>query len=154
MFRYRQLRRSFYIWLIQQVGLAETALLEPGFWEGLWADWSPGYDAADDIAMVRRHITADTVAEVVCPYRASFNEAYADPDCAAEAAASLTPPQLPTLYLHGADDGGMGADILADPAAVLAHPRSVFALVPGVGHFLHLEQPEAIWARIRDWLAG
>ena len=33
MFRYRQLRRSFYIWFIQQAGLAEIALLEPGFWK-------------------------------------------------------------------------------------------------------------------------
>ena len=50
MFSYRQLKRSFYIWFIQQVGLAEAALLEPGFWEALWADWSPGYDASNDVA--------------------------------------------------------------------------------------------------------
>ena len=31
MFTYRQLKRSFYIWFIQQVGLAETVLVEPGF---------------------------------------------------------------------------------------------------------------------------
>ena len=37
MFSYRQLKRSFYIWVIQQAGLAEKVLLEPGFWESLWA---------------------------------------------------------------------------------------------------------------------
>jgi pimeloyl-ACP methyl ester carboxylesterase len=36
MFTYRQLKRSFYIWFIQQVGLAETVFLEPGFLESLW----------------------------------------------------------------------------------------------------------------------
>ena len=44
MFTYRQLKRSFYIWFIQQVGLADAVLVAPGFWESLWADWSPGYD--------------------------------------------------------------------------------------------------------------
>jgi pimeloyl-ACP methyl ester carboxylesterase len=34
LFGYRQLKRSFYIWFSQQVGLAESAFLEPGFWEG------------------------------------------------------------------------------------------------------------------------
>jgi hypothetical protein len=48
LFGYRQLRRSFYVWFIQQAGLAESIVLKPGFWEGLWDDWSPGYDAAED----------------------------------------------------------------------------------------------------------
>ena len=72
-FAYRQLKRSFYIWFIQQVGLAEAALIKPGFWESLWADWSPGYDPRDDIAELRRYVTADNIADVICPYRASFN---------------------------------------------------------------------------------
>ncbi len=78
-FSYPQLRRSFYIWFIQQVGLAEAALLEPGFWESLWADWSPGYDPREDVAELRRHVTADNIADVICPYRASFNPDFADP---------------------------------------------------------------------------
>ena len=49
MFSYRQLKRSFYIYLIQQVGMAEAVLVEPGFWESLWADWSPGYDPEDSL---------------------------------------------------------------------------------------------------------
>ena len=79
MFSYSQLRRSFYIWFIQQVGLAEAALVAPGFWESLWTDWSPGYDAGDDIAELRRHVTAENIANVIAPYRASFNPQFADP---------------------------------------------------------------------------
>lgn len=79
MFEYAQLKRSFYIWFIQQVGLAEMALVQPGFWESLWADWSPGYDPSDDIAELRRHVTADNIAAVISPYRASFNPDLADP---------------------------------------------------------------------------
>ena len=154
LFRYAQLRRSFYIWFIQQVGLAESALLEPGFWEALWADWSPGYDSAEDVAMLTQHVTAENITGVLGPYRASFNPAYADPEAADEAAATLSPPPIPTLYLHGARDGALGAELLDDVEAHLPTPGSVFELIDGVGHFLHLEQPEALWARISGWLDG
>ena len=154
MFSYAQLRRSFYIWFIQQVGLAESALLAPGFWESLWADWSPGYDASEDLAELRRHVTADNIANVIAPYRASFNPQFADPDSEAEASASLQPPPVPTLYLHGARDGAIGAELLGDLTTHLAADGSVAEIVDGVGHFLHLEKPEFIAAKIGDWLCN
>lgn len=154
LFQYAQLRRSFYIWFIQQVGLAESALLEPGFWEALWADWSPGYDSAEDVAMLRQHVTAENITGVLGPYRASFNPAYADPEAADEAIATLSPPPIPTLYLHGARDGALGAELLDDVGDHLPTPGSAFELIDGVGHFLHLEQPEALWARVSGWLDG
>jgi pimeloyl-ACP methyl ester carboxylesterase len=54
LFSHAQLKRSFYVYFIQQVGMAEAVLVAPGFWESLWAEWSPGYDAGDDIAELRR----------------------------------------------------------------------------------------------------
>ena len=152
-FSYPQLRRSFYIWFIQQVGLAEAALLEPGFWESLWADWSPGYDPGEDVAELRRHVTADNIADIICPYRANFNPDFADPGAQTEAAATLNQPPVPTLYLHGADDGAIGAELLGDVTEHLPAPGSAFEIVDGVGHFLHLEKPELIAAKISDWLA-
>lgn len=152
LFTYPQLRRSFYIWFIQQVGLAEPALVAPGFWESLWADWSPGYDAVDDLAELRRHVTAENITDVVAPYRASFNPDFADPDAAAEAEATMQPPPVPTLYLHGRTDGAIGADILPDLASFLPTPGSAAEILDDVGHFLHLEEPESIAARILDWL--
>jgi pimeloyl-ACP methyl ester carboxylesterase len=154
MFSYRQLKRSFYIWLIQQAGLAEAALLAPGFWESLWADWSPGYDPRDDVAELRRHVSADNIADVIAPYRASFNPEFADPEAKAEALATLQPPPLPTLYLHGADDGALGIDILGHPHEHLPAAGSAFEIIAGAGHFLHLERPELIATKIRDWLAS
>jgi len=88
LFTHAQLKRSFYIYFIQQVGMAEVALLAPGFWESLWSDWSPGYDATEDIAELRRHVTADNIANVVGPYRASFNPQFVDPNAEAETLAT------------------------------------------------------------------
>ncbi|EKF22691.1 alpha/beta hydrolase fold family protein [Mycolicibacterium hassiacum DSM 44199] len=153
LFTYPQLKRSFYVWFIQQLGLAESALLAPGFWESLWADWSPGYDAGADLAELRRHVTADNIADVIAPYRASFNPDFADPDAAAEAEAALQPPPVPTLYLHGRADGAIGADILPDLTPFLPAAGSRAEILDGVGHFLHLEQPDLIAARILGWLA-
>jgi pimeloyl-ACP methyl ester carboxylesterase len=151
-FGYRQLRRSFYIWFIQQVGLAEHALLQPGFWESLWADWSPGYDADADIAELRNHVTAANIADIVAPYRASFQPQYADPDAEAETLASMQPPPVPTLCLHGADDGAIGAELLTDVRAHLPAGGSHFEIIDGAGHFLHLERPRLIADKILDWL--
>ena len=150
--RYPQLRRSFYVWFIQQIGLAEMAVLEPGFWESLWADWSPGYDATDDLARLREYVCADTIAAVLSPYRSTFNPDFVDPGAVAEAAATLGPPSIPTLYLHGSDDGALGAELLGDVADPLPVSGSAFELGPGVGHFLHLEQPDELWERISRWL--
>lgn len=154
LFQYRQLKRSFYMWFIQQAGLAEMALLEPGFWEGLWADWSPGYDPTDDLAMLRRHVTAENIGSVVNPYRASFNPAAGDPAAAEEAAASLADPPVPTYYLHGADDGAIGAELVGGVGDHLSAAGSTFEIIDGVGHFLHLEQPDSIGDKILRWLGG
>jgi pimeloyl-ACP methyl ester carboxylesterase len=154
MFSYRQLKRSFYIWLIQQVGLPEAVLLKPGFWESLWADWSPGYDPRADVAELRKYVSTDNIADVIAPYRASFNPAFADPDATAEALATLQDPPVPTLYFHGADDGALGIDVLGHPPEHLPIEGSVFEIVEGAGHFLHLEQPDMIAAKIYTWLAS
>jgi len=152
MFSYPQIKRSFYIWFIQQVGLAEATLLQPGFWESLWADWSPGYDARHDISWLREYVTAETIAGVIGPYRATFNAEFADPDAQTEAAATLMPPPIPTLYLHGTNDGGLGAEVVGAAAEHLPAPGSSFEMIDGVGHFLHLEKPDLIAERICSWL--
>lgn len=154
LFSYRQLRRSFYIWFIQQPGMAETVLLEAGFWEQLWADWSPGYDATADLAELRRHVGAANIAAVINPYRASFQPELADPDALAEAAATLNAPQLPTYCLHGSADGAIGAELLGAVESHLPAPGSAFEIIDGGGHFLHLERPELLRDKIFRWLDG
>lgn len=153
-FGYAQLKRSFYIWFIQQVGVAEGVVLGPGFFESLWADWSPGYDPTEDVTELRKYVSADNIADVIAPYRASFNPDFADATAEKETAASMQPPPVPTLYLHGATDGALGVDLLTDVEANLPAAGSEFEIIDGVGHFLHLEQPRSVADRITSWLKG
>ncbi|HTZ10629.1 MAG TPA: alpha/beta hydrolase [Acidimicrobiales bacterium] len=153
-FSYRQLKRSFYVFLFQ-LPLAEAALAVEGgsFIDHLWEDWSPGYDGSADVARVHESLgDPERLAAAVGYYRALFDPSLQDPVYdAAQAAAASAPPQ-PTLYLHGTDDGAMGIDAIGDVGAVLA-PGSEHVVVEGTGHFLHLEQPEVVAGHVLGFLA-
>jgi pimeloyl-ACP methyl ester carboxylesterase len=68
-----------------------------------------------------------------------------------QAAAGQDPPQ-PTLYLHGADDGCIGEEV-ATWAAEHAPDNISVRIFEGCGHFLHVEQPQAINDEIMEFLA-
>ncbi len=114
----RQLRRSWYMGFQQLPGLSERALerLVPK----LWRDWSPGYDATEDLGHFFDAVpTPAHRTAVLAYYRA------------------LRPWQrftsTPTTYLHGADDG-----------CVPAAGATGATLIAGAGHFVQLERPEAV----------
>jgi len=49
-FSYEQIKRSFYFWFFQmQISDAIVPGNDLAFIDGLWADWSPGYDAKEDL---------------------------------------------------------------------------------------------------------
>jgi pimeloyl-ACP methyl ester carboxylesterase len=151
---YDQIKRSFYIWFFQSP-LAEIAvpLGDLAFIDGLWADWSPGYDGAADAAAVKDALRDPAnLSAAIGYYRAMFDpslhgEQYAE----AQAAGSLPTPQ-PTLYLHGLADGclnGFDADTVA---AALPTEGSKVEMVPDVGHFLHLERPDVVDPLVLEFL--
>lgn len=145
-FDYEQLKRSFYIFLFQ-TGLAESAAAAPGFLDGLWRDWSPGYDAAQDLEFVRRSIgDQENLAAAIGYYRAMLGTTppsgrYQEP----------AGPTKPVLYLHGAQDGCLSADLVKDAAAFLPEGSRV-ETVADAGHFLHLERPREVSELILDWI--
>jgi pimeloyl-ACP methyl ester carboxylesterase len=152
-FTYAQMKRSFYIFLFQ-TPIAEMAVSADDyeFIDHLWADWSPGYDAAWDVARVKESIgDPANLSAAIGYYRAVFgltghSAVYAD----AQVACASSPPQ-PTLYLHGRDDGCMGVDTIGDVGAVLS-PGSEHVVVERAGHFLHLEQPDVVRGHVLRFL--
>ncbi|WP_068925496.1 alpha/beta fold hydrolase [Planobispora rosea] len=148
-FDYEQLKRSFYIFLFQ-TPLAETAAAGEGFIEGLWRDWSPGYDAAQDVAEVRRSLAGPAnLAAAIGYYRAMLGTVPPTGRYAAEGAAGGG--EVPILYLHGERDGCLHPD-LTMAAPQFLPPGSRMKRVPLAGHFLHLERPREVNALILDWL--
>jgi pimeloyl-ACP methyl ester carboxylesterase len=157
-FTYDQLRRSWYMFFFQHP-LAELAVANDDleFIDRLWADWSPGYDAASDLPAVKDALRApQNLAAALGYYRATLGGVglSGDPEVAEmQGAADTTGPPLPTLYLHGAEDGCMGADLV--PAAEPFLPDDGLSgtrIVPGTGHFLHLERPDEVNALILDFV--
>lgn len=124
----RQAGASWYMLFQQLPGVSERALdrLIPR----LWSDWSPGYDATEDVARFWQAVpTAAHRTAVLSYYRA------------------LRPWQargfrsLGTTYLHGERDGCVLPAAAAGAGAVM---------VEGAGHFVQLERPDAVADYVAD----
>ncbi len=150
-FSYEQLKRSFYIFLFQ-TPLAEM-VLDDGFIAGLWRDWSPGHD--EDLSPVFAALgTPENKAAAIGYYRAMLDPSRHLVRYAAAQKAADGPGTVPLLYLHGADDGCLGADVIGLDGALLDHlpPGSRTELVPDAGHFLQVERPEKVNAAVLGWV--
>ena len=148
-FTYAQMKRSFYVFVFQ-TPIAELAVAmdDYAFLDGLWADWSPGYDATFDVARVKEAIGSDErIAVAIGAYRTMIDSATHRPEYAeAQQATTGSPPQ-PTLYLHGAQDGCMDMAGFGDVLPLLSE-GSEQVTVDGAGHFLQLERPAEVNAAV------
>jgi pimeloyl-ACP methyl ester carboxylesterase len=143
-----QLRRSWYIALFQLPIVAERRLRADDFAliEQLWRDWSPGYDCPREEMQHIKDAIRPRVPQVLAYYRAMFR-----PGAAEGSRLLLRRVSAPGLYLHGADDGCVGAELAiglepAYQAGVQTH------VIEGAGHFLHMERPSEINALLIEHL--
>jgi pimeloyl-ACP methyl ester carboxylesterase len=151
-FAYEQLKRSFYVFLFQ-TPLAETALNEV-FVAGLWRDWSPDYRAEEDVAHVMEALSSpERRLAAIGYYRAMLDGTLHQDAYASYQESAGRVGERPVLYLHGARDGCLGADVFGDPLPHLP-AGSRAETVEGAGHFLQLERPETVNRLILDWLGN
>ncbi|AKS32909.1 alpha/beta fold hydrolase [Mycolicibacterium goodii] len=146
----RQLLRSWYILFFQLPFLPERS----ASWvvPRLWRLWSPGLDAAEDISHVDAAIGAPHRWRAALGYyRAMVRQTRPPAPYAPLHRHWLSPPRVPVLYLHGADDG-CAAPGYAHWVANVLPDGSRIGIVERAGHFLQLEQPDDIANRIVDFI--
>ncbi|HEY7440135.1 MAG TPA: alpha/beta hydrolase [Acidimicrobiia bacterium] len=153
-----QLKRSFYIFVFQ-TPLAEMIVPNDdyAFIDFLWRTWSPGHEPSEEFMRRLKNTLASpgSTEAAIGYYRAMLGTTPPDPALDAVTAAGAGPVQVPTLYLHGADDGCMGVELVHEEELRALHPRGLdLEIVPSSGHFMHLDQPDAVNRRILEFVAG
>ena len=151
-----QIKKSWYMFFFQH-GLADLVVgaNNHAFIEMLWRDWSPGYDSSFDLESIRKSLAdPKNLQAALGYYRATLGDGYRDPQLSElqnQIAASV--PTQPLLYLHGANDGCIGVDVV-ESAKKIAPANVKFEVVGAAGHFLQLEQPKVGHKLICDVLAN
>lgn len=119
----------------------------------LWLRWSPGHvpTAADLVPLRAALATVPAVRAALAPYRTHALDAVLGRVPAADGPV----PQQPALVVHGTADACIDRRYAGRARRVLdgRHPRSTVWLVPGAGHFVHLEQPEQVTDAVVSFLA-
>jgi pimeloyl-ACP methyl ester carboxylesterase len=146
-----QQQRLFYVFMFTVEGVAEAILhRDRALIDYLWSTWSPSLRMDDAYRawihnMYGRTEYIDSVLKV---YRANFDPSRADPALAEHRTEGVA--EKPLLVLGGAEDGCLDAKYFTEDG--LASGSEVEVLL-GVGHFLHLEQPETVARRVLEWFA-
>jgi pimeloyl-ACP methyl ester carboxylesterase len=148
-----QIKRSWYMFFFQHpladmvVGANDLAYIDM-----LWNDWSPGFDATEELALLKPSLRDPANLQAALGYyRATIGAGFNDPALQDVQAMSGVFPSQPLLYLHGNTDGCMGREVAQFAAAEFpATARAEF--IDGAGHFLHLERPDHVNDIIMNFL--
>ncbi|WP_309649896.1 alpha/beta hydrolase [Nocardioides sp.] len=146
-----QLRLSWYT-LFHQLPLLPEGSFER-LVRHLWAAWSPGYDATEDLEHLLESVRTPEQRSAVIGYYRAVPRVWAVPAAYADWHRTWTAmPTVPSLNLHGADDGCLQAAI-AERAATRLPDGAEMRVVADAGHFLQLEQPVVVNDAISTFIA-
>ena len=140
----RQVRQFWYMGLNQIPIIAEGA--QDVVIPKLWADWSPGFDASEELPRVFEALSGPGRRRAAVRYYRSVlhAEGFAD--------AFRVKPVQPVLFLHGLQDGCISPELSRRKLDLLATgSRSEY--IEGAGHFLQLEQPEIVNRLVTEWVS-
>lgn len=143
-----QLRRSWYMMLFQFPGASRLVQArELALIDRLWRSWSPGFRLD---ATRRADLHACLAASLPAPIE--YYRAMARTRPRETLRMFARPIATPLLQLHGAHDGCILPPRDPDGDAKRFVTRQL-EIIDEAGHFLHLERPVEIAARIIDWLS-
>ncbi|CAB4776370.1 unannotated protein [freshwater metagenome] len=151
-----QLKRMWYQFFFQMptadfvVPMNDFAIIDK-----LWEDWSPGYtpDPEDMRALKETLASPGTLTAALNYYRFVHGTLASDPALDAVQAGFISPITIPALYLHGADDGCMGEQLVKEDELRPHYLGGLdVAVIPDAGHFLHIEKPELVNPMIMEFL--
>ncbi len=141
-----QLRASWYMALFQMPGSTWLAARDDfALIDRLWRAWSPGFTLPADERAALHSMFRDSMPAPLEYYREARRHA--------RKLLALDVPMVcnPLLALHGANDGCVLAPTIDDGERFAApYDREI---MDRLGHFLHLEDPARVAARIAKFLA-
>jgi pimeloyl-ACP methyl ester carboxylesterase len=155
---YDQLKRFFYLFLLK-TPLAESVLAadDMAFLDRLWQDWSPGYDAHDDLRNVKQCLRHERTSqrqsrttELTSQRSTSFARTVCTPERRRHWQALRR--SRPSTCM-GTAMACIDLALVADAERHLA-PGSRMKVIESAGHFPHLEQPAAVNDQILAWISA
>ena len=149
-----QQRRSWYMYFFQ-LPLAEMAVAHNdfGFIEQLWQEWSPGWRCPQCIMEeIKSAFRQPSVLKAALGYyRSQFNPAFQSPELADIRKRLSGPVEVPSMHIHGANDGCIGAETTVGMEGAFTNHFEKH-IISCAGHFLHQEQPDVVNRLIMDFL--
>ena len=151
-----QQRKSWYMFFFQ-LPIADLAVPNNNFSfiERLWMDWSPNWPdyksyADKTIAVLSRD---NVLSKALAYYRCTFQESLqTDRINSLTGELGIQKIKVPSLYLHGANDGCIGANLSEGMENFFDNLE--IKILPDCGHFLHLEKSEEVNQIILDFLSS
>ncbi|ODV80722.1 epoxide hydrolase, soluble [Suhomyces tanzawaensis NRRL Y-17324] len=132
----------FYLSRLQETG-------DDSYLDYLWKTWSPTWKySKNDIARLKAAFADEKVVHSTTAYYRGI----ADPRNVKQLRFDINFQKVPTLVLGGQVDGCMSRGLFDVSRQHFAHiPNLRIEVVPGVGHFMHREDPEAISGLLIEW---
>jgi pimeloyl-ACP methyl ester carboxylesterase len=144
-----QLRHSWYMGLFQIPGAGwVVSARDLSLVDFLWRRWSPGFSLDPARRAELHRCLAASMPAPIKYYRQMLRPYTGARPRLRQLAQPIT---TPLLQLHGADDGCV-LPPSEDDSHRFAGPHELRVL-EGLGHFLHLEAPEAVAEQVATWCA-
>jgi len=153
-------QRAWYQWYFNtERGRAGLQTNRRAICRFLWQTWSPGWHFTDETfsRTAASFDNPDFVEVVIHSYRHRIGNAPGESRFKAmeEQLAQRPKIQAPSITLYGADDGVARPPAASSPADQAAFTTLVARrVVPGVGHFMPREKPEAVSSAMLELLAA